>query len=119
MGDFWGFASLVMIRMNQSDTPFSSQPSQFPIVDVLIPAYNEEASIPKVVAEIPAFVRHIVVVNNASTDNTREVAEIAGAIVLDEPQMGYGKACLTGMAWIKNQAVQPDILVFLDGSDIL
>lgn len=115
MGDFWGFASLVMIRMNQSDTPFSSQPSQFPIVDVLIPAYNEEASIPKVVAEIPAFVRNIVVVNNASTDNTREAAEIAGAIVLDEPQMGYGKACLTGMAWIKNQAVQPDILVFLDG----
>lgn len=85
------------------------------IVDVLIPAYNEDQSIGKVIAEIPDFVRNIVVVNNRSTDNTRAVAENAGVKVLDEPQMGYGKACLTGMAWIKNQDVQPDILVFLDG----
>lgn len=91
------------------------QGKKFPIVDVLIPAYNEEQSIGKVIAEIPDFVRNIVVVNNASTDNTRESAENAGARVLDEPQMGYGKACLTGMAWISKQETQPDILVFLDG----
>lgn len=91
------------------------QGKQFPIIDVLIPAYNEEQSIRKVIAEIPDFVRNIVVVNNASTDNTREAAENAGARVLDEPQMGYGKACLTGMAWISKQETQPDILVFLDG----
>jgi hypothetical protein len=42
------------------------------------------------------------------------VAEAAGAIVLDEPQKGYGKACLTGMDFIKNLKQQPDILVFLD-----
>jgi len=86
-----------------------------PIIDVIIPAYNEEKSIPKVIAEIPALVRHIVVANNNSTDLTGEVAKTAGAEVVFEPQKGYGKACLTAMAWIKKQAIQPDIVVFLDG----
>ena len=89
--------------------------SSFPIVDVIIPAYNEENSIPKVIAEIPSFVRHIVVANNNSTDSTGKVAELAGAKVVFEGQKGYGKACLTAMDWIKKQEVQPDIVVFLDG----
>ena len=86
-----------------------------PIIDVIIPAYNEEKSIPKVIAEIPGLVRHIVVANNNSTDRTGEVAKAAGAQVVFEPQKGYGKACLTAMAWIKKQEIQPDIVVFLDG----
>ena len=86
-----------------------------PIIDVIIPAYNEEKSIPKVIAEIPKFVRYIVVANNNSTDQTQLVAETAGAKVVFEPQKGYGKACLTAMDWIKNQEIQPDIVVFLDG----
>ena len=71
-----------------------------PIIDVIIPAYNEEKSIPKVIAEIPKFVRHIVVANNNSTDQTQQAAETAGAKVVFEPQKGYGKACLTAMDWI-------------------
>lgn len=86
-----------------------------PIIDVIIPAYNEEKSIPKVIAEIPKFVRHIVVANNNSTDQTGKVAEAAGARVVFEAQKGYGKACLTAMDWIKKQEIQPDIVVFLDG----
>jgi len=86
-----------------------------PIIDVIIPAYNEEKSIPKVIAEIPDFVRHIVVANNNSNDKTGEVAEAAGAKVVFELQKGYGKACLTAMDWIKKQEIQPDIVVFLDG----
>ncbi|PZX61067.1 glycosyltransferase involved in cell wall biosynthesis [Algoriphagus ratkowskyi] len=86
-----------------------------PIVDVIIPAYNEEKSIPKVIGDVPSLVRNIVIANNNSTDNTGIVAEAAGAKVVFEPQKGYGKACLTAMDWIKNQQVQPDIVVFLDG----
>lgn len=86
-----------------------------PIIDVIIPAYNEEKSIPKVLAEIPIIVRHIVVANNNSTDRTGEVAKAAGAEVVFESQKGYGKACLTAMDWIRSQNVQPDIVVFLDG----
>ncbi|MFD2037313.1 glycosyltransferase family 2 protein [Belliella marina] len=84
-------------------------------IDVIIPAFNEENSIGKVINDIPELVRNVVVVNNRSTDQTREIAQNAGAIVLDEPQMGYGKACLTGMDFISKQEELPDILVFLDG----
>jgi glycosyltransferase involved in cell wall biosynthesis len=89
--------------------------SQSPIIDVIIPAYNEEKSIPKVIAEIPDLVRQIVVADNNSTDRTGEIAEASGAKVVFEPQKGYGKACLSAMDWIKNQEIQPDVVVFLDG----
>ncbi len=89
-----------------------------PIIDVLIPAFNEEASIGLVVAEIPPdWVREIIVCNNASTDQTAAVAAAAGATVVHEPRPGYGSACLRGMAYLaaKPAADQPDIVVFLDG----
>jgi glycosyltransferase involved in cell wall biosynthesis len=84
-------------------------------IDVLIPAFNEEDSIGKVIRDIPKFVRHVVVVNNNSTDNTPLVAQHAGAMVLEERKMGYGKACLTGMSYLASLESLPDILVFLDG----
>jgi glycosyltransferase involved in cell wall biosynthesis len=85
------------------------------IIDVIIPAYNEEKSIPLVIREIPNFVRNVVVANNNSTDGTKAAAESEGAIVVFEAQKGYGKACLTAMDWIAKQEIQPDIVVFLDG----
>ncbi|QYH38286.1 glycosyltransferase family 2 protein [Algoriphagus sp. NBT04N3] len=85
------------------------------LIDVIIPAFNEEKSIAKVIQDIPRWVRNIVVANNNSTDQTGYVAEQAGAVVVFEGQKGYGKACLTAMDWIRSQEVQPDIVVFLDG----
>ncbi len=85
-------------------------------VKVVIPANNEEQSIGLVVRDIPKdIVSEIVVVNNASTDNTVEVARQAGATVLDEPVPGYGRACLKGISYLAAADKQPDILVFLDG----
>ena len=55
-----------------------------PVIKVIIPAFNEEKSIAKVIAEIPDFVKEIVVVNNNSTDQTVQVAAKAGATVLTE-----------------------------------
>ncbi len=89
-----------------------------PIIDVIIPAYNEEESIGKVIADIPKeLVRDILVCNNASTDHTKSVAAAGGAIVLDQPLKGYGNACLKGIEYIKNRPEneKPDIVVFLDG----
>lgn len=88
------------------------------IIDVIIPAYNEEESIGKVIADIPKeLVRDILVCNNASTDNTKSVALAEGAIVLDQPLKGYGNACLKGIEYLKNkpESEKPDIVVFLDG----
>ncbi len=87
-------------------------------IDVIIPAYNEEASIAHVINDIPKeVVREIIVCNNASTDNTAEVALQAGATVLNQPRMGYGSACLKGIEYLKakSEDEQPEIVVFLDG----
>jgi glycosyltransferase involved in cell wall biosynthesis len=87
-----------------------------PIIDVIIPAYNEERSIGLVLNEIPKeWVRNVVVANNNSTDRTGEVAEQHGAKVVFQPEPGYGNACLKAMEFIAQQEVKPDIIVFLDG----
>ncbi|MEM1326587.1 MAG: glycosyltransferase family 2 protein [Bacteroidota bacterium] len=89
-----------------------------PVIDVIIPAYNEERSIGNVIRDIPKdWVRHILVCNNASTDKTAAVAKAAGAIVLDQPLKGYGNACLKGIEYLSAlpKLEQPDIVVFLDG----
>ena len=82
---------------------------------VIIPAFNEEASIGKVIQEIPEIVSEIIVVSNNSTDSTAEVAKNAGATVLFEARKGYGYACLKGMDYISEKSEKPTIIVFLDG----
>ncbi len=84
-------------------------------IKVIIPAFNEEDSIGKVIAEIPSIVSEIIVVDNNSTDATAEVARKAGAIVLFQPNAGYGNACLKGIEYISEKNTKPDIVVFLDG----
>ena len=89
-----------------------------PHIDVIIPAFNEEKSIGKVVKDIPKeWVREIIVVNNHSTDGTVPAAQAAGATVLNEDRPGYGFACLKGIDYLKQKPkeVQPEIVVFLDG----
>lgn len=82
-------------------------------IDVLIPALNEEESLPLVLAEIPApWVRRVIVVDNGSTDRTAAIAKSLGAVVVPEPQRGYGSACLAGLDFIA--ADPPDIVVFMD-----
>jgi glycosyltransferase involved in cell wall biosynthesis len=80
---------------------------------VIIPAINEEESLPRVINDIPGFVDEIVVVDNGSSDNTPEVARSNGATVLTENERGYGAACLKGIDYIKNKNY--DVVVFLDG----
>lgn len=93
------------------------QTTQMPKIVVIIPAYNEEASISYVIKDIPSIVDEIIVVSNNSTDNTEDKAKRAGATVLVEHQKGYGHACLKGMEYIASfeYTELPDIVVFLDG----
>lgn len=83
-------------------------------ISVVIPAYNEEDAIAKVIAEIPSTVQEVVVINNNSTDATVAVAKAAGATVLSENRKGYGYACLKGLDYLRKTDT-PDIVVFLDG----
>lgn len=85
------------------------------IIDIIIPALNEEKSIGKVLEEIRhPEVRNIIVVNNGSTDRTAEVARANGAVVLDQPLKGYGWACLKGIAHANNESQPADVIVFMD-----
>jgi glycosyltransferase involved in cell wall biosynthesis len=82
---------------------------------VIIPAFNEENSVGKVVSDIPkSIVSEIIVVNNNSNDLTKVNALASGAIVIDEPIQGYGNACLKGMAFVSGMETNPDIIVFID-----
>lgn len=83
------------------------------IVDIVIPALDEEDSVGRVVAELKdPRVRRIIVVDNGSRDATAERARAAGAIVVREPQRGYGRACLTGLAELASDP--PDVVGFVD-----
>ncbi|MFT7537898.1 MAG: glycosyltransferase involved in cell wall biosynthesis [Lysobacterales bacterium] len=82
-------------------------------ISVIIPAHNEQDSLPLVLKDIPlGLVNDVIVVNNASTDQTVEKAKECGARVIDEMRMGYGQACLSG---IKSLNPKTDIVVFIDG----
>jgi len=89
-----------------------------PNIYVIIPAFNEEESIGLVLSDIPwDVVKEVIVVSNGSTDTTVAVARKGGAVVLEEPQKGYGKACLKGLEYLSQLegAERPDVVVFLDG----
>ncbi len=86
-----------------------------PNIKVIIPAFNEENSVGKVLEEIPYdIVSEVIVVNNASTDQTEIAAKREGATVLREPIPGYGRACLKGLDYLAQKAQKTDIVVFLD-----
>ena len=85
------------------------------VVRVIIPAYNEENAVAKVINEIPlSHVDEVVVVNNNSNDNTEINAKSAGATVLREERQGYGVACLKGIEYVRNLEESTDVIVFID-----
>lgn len=81
-------------------------------VAVIIPALNEEESLPHVLQAMPA-VGEIFVVDNGSTDRTCAVARNAGATVISQPKRGYGMACQAGIQAAANAAL--DVVVIIDG----
>lgn len=96
--------------MQHSNNPFDS-------VIVVIPALNEEQSLPLVLDDLPP-VRQVIVVDNGSRDATADVATRHGATVVDQPQRGYGAACLRGLETIQQAidagSLPPEIVAFVD-----
>jgi glycosyltransferase involved in cell wall biosynthesis len=83
-------------------------------VDVVIPALNEERSLPLVLAGLPRPpVRQVVVADNGSADRTAEVARAGGAVVVAAARRGYGSACLAGLDWLRRNG-PPEVVVFVD-----
>ena len=87
------------------------------IIDVITPALNEEKAIASVIKDVPSnLVRYFIVCDNGSKDRTVEIARSLGAVVVSEPERGYGAACLKGIEFLNNLPLeeQPDIVVFID-----
>lgn len=79
-------------------------------VSVVIPCHNEETGIRVTLEQMPPVVDEVVVVDNASTDRTAEVARSLGARVVPESRKGYGRAYQTGFTHATG-----DIIVTMDG----
>ena len=79
-------------------------------ITVIIPCYNEEEGILKVLQKVPSFVDEIIVVDGGSTDHTERIARVAGADVIVEYQRGYGRAYKRGF-----ERATGDIIVTCDG----
>ena len=88
------------------------KPKKYQKVSVIIPAYNEEETVAKVIEVVKkvSFVDEIIVVNDGSSDNTEKEATEAGAIVINhETNKGKGEALYTGY-----KEAECDIIAFID-----
>lgn len=82
-------------------------------ISVVIPAFNEEKSIGKVVSGIPDYVDHIVVIDDGSTDQTAAIARAKGVLVVSHDKNGgLGVAFRTGLR--KSLELNADIMVTID-----
>jgi dolichol-phosphate hexosyltransferase len=79
-------------------------------VTVIIPCLNEEQGIEQVLRRMPDFVDQVIVVDNASTDRTAEVAASYGAEVICESVRGYGRSYKRGF-----RHATGDVIITLDG----
>jgi len=81
---------------------------------VIIPAYNETRCIGSVVLAARKHVSAVMVVDDGSTDNTLEIAQAAGAIVVrHEHNQGKGAALTTGLRMVRD--LRPKVVVLMDG----
>lgn len=97
-----------------------AEASPNPVMSIVIPAYNEEARLGRSLEQVVSFVSNaaityeVIVVNNASTDSTREIAlsfaeRYPFLSVIDEGRKGKGAAVRTGML-----AATGDYIIFCD-----
>ncbi len=85
-----------------------------PSIAVLLPCYNEEVTIGKVVRDFRVALPDaaIYVYDNNSTDRTAEIATAEGAIVRKEPRQGKGNVIRSMF-----ENIDADVYVMADGDD--
>jgi glycosyltransferase involved in cell wall biosynthesis len=87
-----------------------------PLIDVVVPARDQAATLGRLLRELPArAIRAVVVVDRASSDRSAVVARDAGAQVLYEHTGGYGAACQRAVAHFQTLPRAPDIVAFVPG----
>jgi glycosyltransferase involved in cell wall biosynthesis len=85
-------------------------------LSVIIPTLNEEECIGQVIDDVNASLRdkgfdyEIMIVDGRSTDRTRDISREKGAVVVEEPRKGYGRAYKTGF-----ENARGEVIATLDG----
>ena len=99
----------------------SIETSNIKKITILIPCYNEEKGIGKVIDGVPikklAYLNYkaeIIVINNNSSDHTVKVAQEKGTKVVSEKRQGKGNALKTGF---RNISSDTDYVIMLDGDN--
>ncbi len=111
---FWG--RLRLARSRPARPPALDVHPDAPIV-VIIPAYDEQDSVGRVVSRVPRVVQgravDVLVIDDGSSDDSAAVAALAGATVLAQPDnLGLGAAVRRGLAEASARA--PAAVVYLD-----
>ena len=119
LADGWWilFALIFMIKRKQYKTDINLhylryEPINDPIIAVIIPTYNEELVVEKVVKDYinQKNVKYILVIDNKSTDNTAEIAKAAGArVIIKDKNRGFSHSYLLGL----NEALKTDANVII------
>jgi glycosyltransferase involved in cell wall biosynthesis len=87
--------------------------SRKPKIIAGMPAFNEAKYIGSLVLQTRQYVDEVIVVDDGSTDNTAEIASLAGARVIKHPKnQGYGAAIQS--IFTEAKKIDPDILVIID-----
>jgi glycosyltransferase involved in cell wall biosynthesis len=92
--------------------------SKYFSISVVIPCFNEEKAIGLCLDKVNSVFKknnyngEIIVVDNASTDNSAEIAKSKGAKVIHEPVKGYGSAYLAGL-----NAAEGDYILMADADN--
>ncbi len=79
----------------------------------IIPAYNEERYIGSMVLKVAQYVDHVIVVNDGSIDHTAQLAEAAGAVVIDCPH-NQGKGVAMNLGFKVARQMNPDAVITID-----
>jgi glycosyl transferase family 2 len=108
----WDLQILVADAANSDNWSRIHQVSELARIAVLIPCYNEEAAIGKVVSDFKATLPHaeVYVYDNNSNDRTAELARSADAIVRNEMRQGKGNVVRRMFA-----DIEADVYVLIDG----
>ncbi len=101
-------------RTDAPAEPWGEPPPAAPRIAVLVPCYNEEVAIPRVVAAFRSALPEatVYVYDNNSRDRTRDAAAAAGAVVRREGLQGKGHVVRRMLA-----DVEADVYVLVDGDD--
>ncbi len=121
--------TLNLALQNTVTTPdFHKELKEVEKIYLVLPAYNEEESLPNLLKRISSLkmnnnaIINVVVVNDGSTDKTGEVvknnaSKLNITLVNHEKNMGLGQAVQTGIKEALSQANQNDIIVIMDADD--